>query len=205
MVRAIQATESGSASQAAVPEIDEFLENIDVVAVGSGLSSKEDDTKRFVERIVKERKTPVVLDADALTALSPFELEGSDDLPLILTPHDREFARLLGSQNIVPVRRAKDNMAGISTGRDDGTLEIRPLSAGANPFKPGDIIVTTGTGGLYSPNIPVAVVVAEREDIAIAVPLASPARVEMIMVERTYDANIPVPQPPVPVSADAAP
>jgi rod shape-determining protein MreC len=131
--------------------------------------------------------------------------EGLVGRVLIAGPNSADVLLITDSQNIVPVRRAKDNMAGISTGRDDGTLEIRPLSAGANPFKPGDIIVTTGTGGLYSPNIPVAVVVAEREDIAIAVPLASPARVEMVMVERTYDANIPVPQPPVPVNADAAP
>lgn len=119
--------------------------------------------------------------------------EGLIGRVLIAGPSSADVLLLTDSQNIVPVRRAKDNMAGISTGRDDGTLEIRPLSAGANPFRPGDIVVTTGTGGLYSPNIPVAVVVAEKPDFAIAVPLASPARVEMVMVERTYDANIPAP------------
>lgn len=119
--------------------------------------------------------------------------EGLVGRVLIAGPSSADVLLLTDSQNIVPVRRAKDNMAGISTGRDDGTLEIRPLSAGANPFRPGDIMVTTGTGGLYSPNIPVAVVVAEKPDYAIAVPLASPARVEMVMVERTYDANIPAP------------
>ena len=80
-------------------------------------------------------------------------------------------------------------------------LEIRPLSAGANPFRPGDILVTTGTGGVYKPNIPVAIVVALREGYAIGVPLASPSRVEVVMVERAYDANIP---PPVAASTTPA-
>ncbi len=129
--------------------------------------------------------------------------EGLIGRVLIVGPNSADVLLLTDSQNIVPVRRAKDNMTGICTGMDDGTLEIRPLSAGANPFRPGDIMVTTGTGGLYSPNIPVAVVVALREGAAVAVPLASPARVETVMVERTYDANIPAPAPPVSSSSPA--
>lgn len=120
--------------------------------------------------------------------------EGLIGRVLIVGPDSADILLITDSQNIVPVRRTKDNVGGISTGRDDGTLEIRPLSAGINPFRPGDIMVTTGTGGLYRPNIPVAVVVAVRDGSAIAVPLASPARVETVMVERTYDANIPAPQ-----------
>lgn len=121
--------------------------------------------------------------------------EGLIGRVLIVGPNSADVLLLTDSQNIVPVRRAKDNVAGIGSGKDDGTLEIRPLSAGANPFRPGDIMVTTGTGGLYRPNIPVAVIVARRDGNAIAVPLASPARVEMVVVERTYDANIPPPDP----------
>ncbi len=108
-------------------------------------------------------------------------------------PNSADILLLTDSQNIVPVRRANDNAGAISTGLDDGTVEIKPLSAGANPFRPGDIMVTTGTGGLYSPNIPVAVVVALRNGNAVGVPLANPARVEAVMVERTYDSNIAPP------------
>ncbi|GLT00610.1 hypothetical protein GCM10007897_19980 [Sphingobium jiangsuense] len=119
--------------------------------------------------------------------------EGLIGRVLVVGPNSADVLLLTDSQNIVPVRRASDNVAAISTGLDDGTLEIRPLSAGTSPFKPGDIMVTTGTGGLYSPNIPVAVVVALKGGFAIGVPLASPARVEAVMVERPYDANIPPP------------
>ncbi len=119
--------------------------------------------------------------------------EGLIGRVLLVGPNSADVLLLTDSQNIVPVRRARDNAGAISTGLDDGTVEIRPLSAGTNPFKPGDIMVTTGTGGLYSPNIPVAVVVALKAGTAIGVPLASPARVEAVMVERTYDSNIPPP------------
>lgn len=124
--------------------------------------------------------------------------EGLVGRVLIVGPRSADILLLTDSQNIVPVRRAKDNIGAISTGRDDGTLEIRPLSAGANPFRPGDIVVTTGTGGIYRPNIPVAIVVALREGYAIGVPLANPARVEVVMVERAYDANIPTPSSTTP-------
>lgn len=119
--------------------------------------------------------------------------EGLVGRVLLVGPHSADVLLLTDSQNIIPLRRAKDNIGAISTGRDDGTLEIRPLSAGANPFRPGDILVTTGTGGVYRPNIPVAIIVSLREGFAIGVPLASPSRVEMVMVERAYDANIPPP------------
>lgn len=119
--------------------------------------------------------------------------EGLVGRVLIVGPRSADILLLTDSQNIVPVRRARDNIGAISTGRDDGTVEIRPLSAGANPFRPGDIVVTTGTGGIYRPNIPVAIIVALRDGYAIGVPLANPARVELVMVERAYDANIPAP------------
>jgi len=39
---------------------------------------------------------PIVIDADGLTALSPWKIKGDSDLPLILTPHEGEFRKLLG-------------------------------------------------------------------------------------------------------------
>ncbi len=57
---------------------------------------------------------------------------------------------------------------------------------GINNFKRGDIFVTSGTGGLYQPNIPVAIVVATQSDGAVARPLAHPARVSAVLVERAF-------------------
>ncbi len=116
-------------------------------------------------------------------------------------PNTADVLLLTDSQNIVPVRRAKDNIAGIATGQDDGSLEVRSLNAGNNPFKPGDVMVTSGTGGLYRPNIPVAIIVRSDGDKAIAVPLANPARVEAVIVQRPYEATVTRPAAPVAPSA----
>ncbi|BAV63269.1 rod shape-determining protein MreC [Sphingobium cloacae] len=103
------------------------------------------------------------------------------------TPNTAEVLLLADGSNIVPVRRANDNIPAISTGLGDGTLEIRALSAGRNPFKPGDLLVTSGIGGIYQPNIPVAVVVRVQGEIAYGVPLANPSRVDAVIVERAFE------------------
>jgi NAD(P)H-hydrate epimerase len=100
MTRGVAETEKGATAEEAFDEISEFIEkSIDAVAVGSGLSSGEESTRLLVKRLVVERKTPVLLDADGLNSLAPFDLKGSDDLPLILTPHEGEFLKLLGTKD----------------------------------------------------------------------------------------------------------
>jgi rod shape-determining protein MreC len=88
--------------------------------------------------------------------------------------------------NVVPVRRSRDGLPALATGRGDGNLDIRALNTGINNFERGDIFVTSGTGGLYQPNIPVAIVVATQSDGAIARPLVHPARVSAVLVERAF-------------------
>ena len=75
----------------------------------------------------------------------------------------------------------------IAQGRGDGTIDVRPLEVGRNPFKRGDIIVTSGTGGLYPPLVPVARVVKLDDDGAVAIPLADPANTSFAIVEPPYE------------------
>jgi len=89
--------------------------------------------------------------------------------------------------NIVPVRMLRTGMAVISTGRGDGTVDLRPLEVGRNPFRRGDIVVTSGTGGLYPPLVPVARVVRLDDDGAIAIPLADPSDTSFAVVEAPYE------------------
>jgi rod shape-determining protein MreC len=89
--------------------------------------------------------------------------------------------------NIVPARILKGGQPVISTGRGDGTIDVRPLEVGKNPFKRGDIIVTSGTGGLYPPLVPIAKVVRLDDDGAIAIPIADPAQVSFAIVELPYE------------------
>jgi NAD(P)H-hydrate epimerase len=99
MVRGVSETDSGAIAEDAFAEIEKFWENVDSVAIGSGLSSSDESTGKLVRKVVERRKTPVVIDADGLNLLAPFDLEGSDASPLILTPHEGEFLRLLGTED----------------------------------------------------------------------------------------------------------
>jgi rod shape-determining protein MreC len=91
--------------------------------------------------------------------------------------------------NIVPARLLRGGVPVIAQGRGDGTIDVRPLEVGRNPFKRGDIIITSGTGGLYPPLVPIARVVKLDDDGAVAVPLADPATTSFAIVERPFEPN----------------
>ena len=87
---------------------------------------------------------------------------------------------------IVPGRLLRNGMPVIAQGRGDGTVDVRPLDVGRNPFRRGDIIITSGTGGLYPPLVPVARVMKLDDDGAIAVPLADPATTSFALIEPAF-------------------
>lgn len=89
--------------------------------------------------------------------------------------------------NIVPARLLRGGIPVISQGRGDGMIDVHPLEVGRNPFKRGDIIITSGTGGLYPPLVPIARVVKLDDDGAVAVPLADPANTSFAIVEPSYE------------------
>ena len=95
--------------------------------------------------------------------------------------------------NIVPSRLLRTGQAVISQGRGDGSVELKPLEVGRNPFKPGDVVITSGTGGLYPPLVPIARVVRLDGDNAIALPLADPGAVSFAIVERAYEPDAMAP------------
>ena len=94
------------------------------------------------------------------------------------------------ADNVVPVMRAEDGLPAFSSGLANGTVVIRPINLGVNPFKKGDIIVTSGNGGLYPPNVPFAMVLEKSDVGAIARPFADPARTP-------YVVTMPIFQPKV--------
>jgi rod shape-determining protein MreC len=89
--------------------------------------------------------------------------------------------------NIVPARLLRDGIPVIAQGRGDGTIDVRPLEVGRNPFKRGDLIITSGTGGLYPPLVPIARVVKLDDDGAVALPLADPATTSFAIVEPPFE------------------
>src|SRR5919197_879007 len=75
-------------------EIDDVLPRMGAVAVGPGLGRGAEE-QALVRRLLEETSLPMVVDADGLYELEPFERDG----PTVLTPHEGELARLLGEES----------------------------------------------------------------------------------------------------------
>lgn len=91
--------------------------------------------------------------------------------------------------NVVPVRRASDGLSAFVQGASDGRIDIRLINMGTNPVKKGDVFVTSGSGGLYPPGIPVAVATAPNRDGATGHLAADPADHVFVVVEQTFSAQ----------------
>jgi rod shape-determining protein MreC len=96
--------------------------------------------------------------------------------------------------NTVPVRLARGGAPALVIGSGSVVLDLRALAAGQSPFRRGDIVVTSGTGGVYPPGIPVAVVVRVSGDRAEGLAIADPARIDYALVLQSAPA---LPPPPV--------
>jgi rod shape-determining protein MreC len=105
-----------------------------------------------------------------------------------------------GASN-VPVRLVRDGTPAIAVGRGEGSVELKTLEVGKNPFRRGDVLVTSGVGGLYPPNIPVAIVAKIEGDRTFAKPLAEPSRADYAVVLRPYQ---PLADQPLSTQATAA-
>lgn len=90
------------------------------------------------------------------------------------------------SENLVPVMRASDGLPAFSAGLGNGLVLIKQLNLGESTFKVGDIIITSGNGGLYSANIPFARVIRQTSDGALGLPFADPANTPYAIVMKPY-------------------
>ena len=101
MTTALAETDRGAVSDEAVEHFLKLASKSTVVAVGPGLASDDERTRRFVRAVVERRTMPCVIDADGLNSLAPWssDLRGSDQFPLVLTPHPGEMLRLIGADD----------------------------------------------------------------------------------------------------------
>ncbi len=97
---------------------------------------------------------------------------------------------LTDASNVVPVKRASDGIVAFAEGRGDDIIHIRLINIGTIEIKPGDIFVTSGNGGLYSPNIPVAIVDRPASDGALGRPLSNPAGADFVVVQPIYQPEL---------------
>jgi rod shape-determining protein MreC len=157
------------------------LQETDKMGIANGylLTSNSTSTKRLALLSIGRNM--------GVTAGQP--VRGADGLigrVLTAGPSVSQVLLLSDVDNVVPVRRARDGLPAQISGSGYGDLDVRTLNVANNPFRPGDILVTSGIGGLYPPNIPVAVVIRRKDDGALARPLADPAKVDAVSVLRPY-------------------
>jgi NAD(P)H-hydrate epimerase len=112
MTIALAETDRGAISDEAIDQVVALMSKVNAVAIGPGISSTDERTRRFVQAVATKRRTAIVIDADALNCLSPWpdELHGSEVAPLILTPHAGEMLRLLGTTD----KSALDDRLGVA-------------------------------------------------------------------------------------------
>ncbi|MEO0033899.1 MAG: rod shape-determining protein MreC [Pseudomonadota bacterium] len=108
--------------------------------------------------------------------------------------------------NVVPVRRATDGLPAFIQGGSNGRIEIRLINMGVNAVRKGDVFVTSGSGGIYPPNIPVAVATDPHRDGAEGHLASDPSDADFVLVlpvfqpaatatlEQTEKAAPPAPQ-----------
>ena len=152
----------------------------DAVAAGRVVGSSFESSRRFaIISVGSSDGVKVGMPVRAAEGLIGRVIDAGSMASRVLLVTDRA--------NIVPARILRGGQPVISTGRGDGTIDVRPLEVGKNPFKHGDVIVTSGTGGLYPPLVPIAKVVRLDDDGAIAIPIADPAQVSFAIVEPAYE------------------
>jgi NAD(P)H-hydrate epimerase len=114
--------------EAAADEVITLAENMTALALGPGLGRAAGVTD-FVARLYREIKQPMVVDADALFALSQRkEILTKAAGPRILTPHPGEFARLAGTKpgtNDAARTLAAGELASASGGRSSTIIVLK--------------------------------------------------------------------------------
>lgn len=94
----------------AASDVASSAEAADVLAIGPGLGTSE-STQEAVRTILQKITTPVVIDADALTALAGHtEILAAMQAQKVLTPHPGEMARLTGLE-IAEIEADRINVA----------------------------------------------------------------------------------------------
>ena len=87
-------TEEITLSSKAFGKVREFAKKIDVLVIGPGLSQNK-STQSLIRKLVSYADKPLVIDADGLNALAGYLSVLPNKVPVILTPHPGEMARLL--------------------------------------------------------------------------------------------------------------
>jgi ADP-dependent NAD(P)H-hydrate dehydratase / NAD(P)H-hydrate epimerase len=130
------------------------------VVIGPGLGT-DPDTAKEIRAVVAGATVPVVIDADALTALGEAgaarALLGRRSAPAVLTPHDGEYARMAGKppggDRLDASRRLAEATGAVVLLKGPLTAVAAPVAAGADVLLAGagrTSLATAGSGDVLS-------------------------------------------------------
>ena len=155
IVYGVREDESGGMSAGAADEILESSGRATALVVGPGIGSGEEG-KKLVEALLAGTDVPVLLDADAITALAGSDALPKREAPTVITPHAGELGRLLGSgaakvsaRRLYSARRAaRDNGCCVLLKGSD-TIVVEGDRVAVNST--GNVaLATAGTGDVLS-------------------------------------------------------
>jgi NAD(P)H-hydrate epimerase len=177
MTEPLDEEEPGFLGRKSFTRIQELMKGKAVVALGPGIGTRE-ETVDLVHALLKESSIPLVVDADGINALSsnPALLKGIP-VPLVLTPHPGEMARLVGTTS-KEIQRDRITVARTFAARYGCYLVLKGArSLVADPD--GSICVNlSGNAGMASGGMGdvltgmVAGFIAQGYDVALATKLA---------------------------------
>ena len=116
--------------------------------------------------------------------------------------HAARILLLTDPTSRVPVLIVRTGQPALATGAAGRLLEVRDRLGAEVPLRRGDRLVTSGAGGLFAPQIPVAEIVDARHEPPRALPYADPAALSYVAIERAY---LPVPDVPDPAATVPVP
>lgn len=116
--------------------------------------------------------------------------------------HAARILLLTDTNSRVPVLVVRTGQPALAVGAAGRLLEVRDRLGAELPLRNGDRLVTSGAGGLFAPQLPVAVVVDAGREPPLARPYADPAALDFVAVSRPY---LPVPDQPDPAAAAPVP
>ena len=125
-------------------DFDELAPKANAVAIGPGLSATDAHIERLVMRFISERTRPTIVDAGALWFINlPDGIPQVADVPLILTPHEGEFMRLLGTDDKSVI---EDRVAAVRKFSQDNNVILVLKGERVLIGEPGGKVVVNPTG-----------------------------------------------------------
>ena len=143
----------GMLSAAAFDALGDRLRAADVVLAGPGLGRSE-DCRTFIFRLVESCRVPLILDADGINALTGnIDILHRAECPVILTPHDGEFARLGGGgegDRLTRARTFAEKYGCILILKGHGTITALPDGSAVINTTGGPALAKGGSGDVLA-------------------------------------------------------